>query len=177
MVTHRPVILAVDDEPSDLAALLDALVRRYGADYRVTSQLSAAAALKDLARMRDEGEPVALVIADQWMPEMNGIDLLGRAHEIHPSAQRALLVHWGDQTAAYIFIGTVLEPTLSEPFQIARAAIQKSQQFRGLARTQATFRGSRATWPRVKTFGNLNAISTAWYISFSVILGNECELG
>jgi thioredoxin reductase (NADPH) len=100
MVTQRPVILAVDDEPSDLAALLDALVRRYGADYRVTSQLSAAAALKDLARMRDEGEPVALVIADQWMPEMNGIDLLGRAHEIHPSAQRALLVHWGDQTAA-----------------------------------------------------------------------------
>src|SRR5262249_22188231 len=100
MATQRPVILAVDDEPSELAALLDALVRRYGADYRVTSQLSANAALEKLARMRDEGEPVALLIADQWMPEMNGIDLLTRAHEIHPFAQRALLVHWADQTAA-----------------------------------------------------------------------------
>jgi thioredoxin reductase (NADPH) len=99
-MTQRPVILAVDDEPSELAALLDALARRYGSDYRVVSQLSGDAALRELARMREEGEPVALVIADQWMPEMNGIDLLARAHEIHPSAQRALLVHWGDQTAA-----------------------------------------------------------------------------
>jgi thioredoxin reductase (NADPH) len=97
---QRPVILAVDDDPSELAALLDDLARRYGGDYRVTSQLSANAAVRDLTRMREEGEPVALVIADQWMPEMNGIDLLARAHEIHPSAQRALLVHWGDQTAA-----------------------------------------------------------------------------
>jgi len=40
------------------------------------------------------------VIADQWMPEMNGIDLLSSAHELHPSAQRALLVDWGDRTAA-----------------------------------------------------------------------------
>jgi thioredoxin reductase (NADPH) len=100
MTMQRPVILAVDDDPSDLAALLDALARRYGGDYRVTSQLSAGAALRELARMREEGEPVALVIADQWMPEMNGIDLLARAHEIHPFAQRALLVHWGDETAA-----------------------------------------------------------------------------
>src|SRR5215475_12676382 len=100
MAMQRPVILAVDDEPSELAALLDALARRYGADYRVTSQLSANAALRELARMREEGEPVALIIADQWMPEMNGIDLLSRAHEIQPSAQRALLVQWGDQTAA-----------------------------------------------------------------------------
>ena len=96
---HRPVILAVDDDPSELAALLDALARRFGGDYRVVSQLSAAAALRDLARMRDDGEQVALVIADQWMPEMNGIELQVRAHEIHPTAQRALLVHWGDQTA------------------------------------------------------------------------------
>jgi thioredoxin reductase (NADPH) len=97
---ERPVILAVDDDPSELAALLDALARRYGADYRVTSQLSGSAALRDLTRMLDEGESVALIIADQWMPEMNGIDLLSRAHEIHPSAQRALLVNWGDQSAA-----------------------------------------------------------------------------
>jgi thioredoxin reductase (NADPH) len=92
--------MAVDDEPPALAALLDALARRFGADYRVTSHLSAAAALEELARIKEEGEPVALVIADQWMPEMTGLELLVRAAAIHPAAQRALLVAWGDSKAA-----------------------------------------------------------------------------
>jgi thioredoxin reductase (NADPH) len=95
----RPVIMVVDDEPGSLASLLDALARRYGGDYRVVSHLSPQAALEELDRIRADGEQVALVIADQWMPGMNGIDLLGRAHEIHPAAQRALLVSWGDRTA------------------------------------------------------------------------------
>jgi thioredoxin reductase (NADPH) len=97
----RPVITVVDDEPQALATLLDALARRFGADYRIVSHLSAHAALDDLQRIRADGEEqVALVIADQWMPEMTGIELLGRAHEIHAEAQRALLVEWGDQSAA-----------------------------------------------------------------------------
>ena len=96
----RPVITVVDDEPQALTALLDALARRFGGDYRIVSHLSARAALDDLERIRADGEQVALVIADQWMPEMTGIELLGQAHEIHSAAQRALLVEWGDQTAA-----------------------------------------------------------------------------
>jgi thioredoxin reductase (NADPH) len=95
----RPVIMVVDDEPGALAALLDALARRFGGDYRVVSHLSPQAALEEFDRIRAEGEQLALIIADQWMPGMNGIDLLGRAHEIHPAAQRALLVSWGDRTA------------------------------------------------------------------------------
>ena len=96
----RPVITVVDDEPQALAALLGTLARRFGGDYRIVSHLSARAALDDLERIRADGEQVALVIADQWMPEMTGIELLGRAHEIHAAAQRALLVEWGDQSAA-----------------------------------------------------------------------------
>jgi thioredoxin reductase (NADPH) len=96
----RPVILVVDNEPPALAALLDALARRFGGDYQVVSHLSAAAALGDLERIRNEGGQVALVIAKLGLPDMPGIDLLGRAHEIHPAAQRALLVEWGDRTAA-----------------------------------------------------------------------------
>src|SRR5829696_9926237 len=96
----RPVITVVDDEPQALAALLDALARRFGGDYRIVSHLSARATLEDLERIRADGEQVALVIADQWMPEMTGIEFLGRAHGIHAEAQRALLVEWGDQAAA-----------------------------------------------------------------------------
>ena len=96
----RPTIIVVDDEPTALASLLDALTRRYGGDYRVIPHLSALGALADLERLKNEGERVALIIADLWMPEMTGSDVLVHAHGIFPEAQRALLVEWGDRTAA-----------------------------------------------------------------------------
>ena len=99
-MTGRPVILIVDDRPRGLAALLDAIERRYGRDYRVVGHLSAHAALDELARAQAANEQVALVIADQWMPEMTGHEVLLRAHELHPEAQRALLVGWGDKRAS-----------------------------------------------------------------------------
>src|SRR5918911_2645352 len=101
---RRPVIMVVDDEPQALAALRNVLARRFGRDYRIVSHLSARAALDGLERIRTDGEEVALIIADQWMPEMTGIEFLGRAHEIYAAAQRALLVEWGDQTAAPMII-------------------------------------------------------------------------
>jgi thioredoxin reductase (NADPH) len=90
----------VDDEPTALASLLDALTRRYGGDYRILPHLSALGALAELERLKNEGERVALLIADQWMPEMTGSDVLVHAHRIFPDAQRGLLVEWGDRTAA-----------------------------------------------------------------------------
>lgn len=96
---NRPVILIVDDRPRGVAKLLDALGRRYGSDYRVIGHVSAQAALDELARAKAAGDEVALVIADQWMPEMTGSELLLRAHELHPEAQRALIVGWGDTAA------------------------------------------------------------------------------
>jgi thioredoxin reductase (NADPH) len=97
---RRPLIVIVDDRPRGMSALLDAIVRRYGADYRTVGHVSARMALEDLAQARQAGEEVALVIADQWMPEMTGRELLLRAHELHPDAQRALLVGWGDRRAS-----------------------------------------------------------------------------
>lgn len=96
----KPVILAVDDDAASLSALRDALERRYARDYEVLCERSAHDALAMLDRSRAAGDAVALLIADQWMPEMPGIDFLSRAHELHPRAQRALLVDWGDRTAA-----------------------------------------------------------------------------
>lgn len=95
----RPWIVIVDDRPHGLDALRDALERRYAGDYRIFATVSAHAALAELARARDRGDDVALVIADQWMPEMPGSELLLRANALHPGAQRALLVGWGDTRA------------------------------------------------------------------------------
>ena len=99
-MSSRPNIIVVDDEPTALASLLDALTRRYGGDYRVIPHLTASGALAELERLKNEGERVALIIADQWMPEMTGSDVLVHAHRIFPEAQRGLLVEWGDRTAA-----------------------------------------------------------------------------
>jgi len=96
----RPVILAVDDEPEALSELINALARRFGGDYRVVSHLTPEAALADLDRMKEAGEPVALVIADQWMPGMTGLEMLVQVHMRHPGAQRALLVAWGDKASS-----------------------------------------------------------------------------
>lgn len=96
----RPVILVVDDEPCVLGPLHEALDRRFSADYRVVAHASAAAAIDAIAAMKAAGEELALVIADQWMPGMSGLELLGRVRELDPTAKRALLVAWGDRDAS-----------------------------------------------------------------------------
>jgi thioredoxin reductase (NADPH) len=99
-MAERPVIMVVDDEPTVLAAMLDALTRRFGGDYRIVPHLSARSALDAASTIKEDGEEIALVIADQWMPEMTGTELLGRIRAIEPTAKRALLVAWGDHTAS-----------------------------------------------------------------------------
>jgi thioredoxin reductase (NADPH) len=95
----KPIILVVDDDAEALGSLCEALRRRLDRDYRIVGHVSARAAIEELGRLRAAGDPVALVIADQWMPELPGVELLQRAREIDPEAKRALLVAWGDRSA------------------------------------------------------------------------------
>ena len=74
--------MVVDDEPAALAAMLDALTRRFGADYRIVPHLSAPAALAAVSKTKEDGEEIALVIADQWMPEMTGNDRFARKWDV-----------------------------------------------------------------------------------------------
>ncbi len=92
--------MVVDDEPAALAAMLDALTRRFGGDYRIAPYLSAPAALEAVSKAKQDGEEIALVIADQWMPDMTGNEFLGQVRAIEPRAKLALLVAWGDHTAS-----------------------------------------------------------------------------
>jgi thioredoxin reductase (NADPH) len=90
-----PVLLAVDADATALQRTEGELSRRYGADYEVRAERSAAAALRDLEALRDAGEQVALVLADHWLDGMTGADLLARARSLHPGAKRGLLIEWG----------------------------------------------------------------------------------
>jgi len=97
--TSRPVLLAVDEDAEALGRIKRELRNRYGDDYRVVCASSAEVAMKRLRELKAAGEEVAVVLADQWMPGMSGMEFLAQVRQLHPTAKRALLVAWDDKTA------------------------------------------------------------------------------
>lgn len=91
----RPLIMAVDPDPEALSRTEGELSRRFGADYTVRAETSARDALRHLERAAETGELVALVLADTWLPEVSGAELLARVRTLHPDAGRGLMVPWG----------------------------------------------------------------------------------
>lgn len=75
----EPVLVVVDDEDASLQVLARELHQRYGASYRVVASSSAEDGLRRLTDLRAEGAQVPLILADQWMPGMTGMQLLSRA--------------------------------------------------------------------------------------------------
>jgi thioredoxin reductase (NADPH) len=88
----RPVLFVIDDDEGVLDALGDDLRRRFGEDFRVIGESSAAEGLATVREIAERHEPVALLIAEDSLREMPGVDFLARAHALHPLAKRVLLV-------------------------------------------------------------------------------------
>ncbi len=107
MAERRPAILAVDDEPVVLAAVARDLRRRFGEDYRILRAGNGQDGLDLLAEMRARGDSVAMLVADQRMPGMDGTDYLLRARTIYPEAKRVLLTAYADTDAAIAAINQV----------------------------------------------------------------------
>src|ERR1035438_415594 len=102
----RPILLAVDDDVSVLEAVVQDLRRHYGAAHRVMRAASGQAALDTLAQLKTRQEPVALIISDQRMPGMTGVEFLERARSLYPDAKRVLLTAYADTEAAIRAINT-----------------------------------------------------------------------
>src|SRR5918911_1879247 len=83
-------IMIVDDEPANLR-LLERLFRR---DYQVVTAASGSEALELLAQ-----HDVALLITDQRMPGMTGIELLKSTVPLRPHMVRIILTGYTDVTA------------------------------------------------------------------------------
>ena len=96
----KPAILAVDDDPEVLAAVERDLRKKYAEGYRVLRAPSGATALDALRGLKKRNDPVALLLVDQRMPEITGVEFLGQSMEIFPSAKRALLTAYADTEAA-----------------------------------------------------------------------------
>jgi thioredoxin reductase (NADPH) len=88
----QPILPMLTDQDRVLEALAGDLGRRFGAEYRILGERSPVAALATLERLAAQSEEVALLIAAQRMREMTGVDFIVRAHELHPTAKRVLLV-------------------------------------------------------------------------------------
>jgi len=113
----RPIILAVDDDVSVLEAVVQDLRRHYANVYRVMRAASGQAALDTLAQLKTREEPVALLVSDQRMPGMTGVELLERAREIYPDARRVLLTAYADTGAAIQAINSArINYYLSKPW-------------------------------------------------------------
>ena len=103
----KPVILAVDDDADVLRLIKSDLRKQYGHDYRVLSADGGQAALDALLELQKRGEPVALLVVDQRMPGMGGVDFLEQAIKLFPTCKRILLTAYADTEAAIKAINKV----------------------------------------------------------------------
>ncbi len=86
-----PRILIVDDEE----AILETMTFTFMGDYRVLTTTDPRKAVQLL----DDNEPVAVVITDQRMPEMSGVELLEQVYARHPDTVRIMLTGFADSEA------------------------------------------------------------------------------
>src|SRR5437016_9765809 len=96
----KPILLSVDDDSDVLRAIERDLRSNYGAEYRVIGSDSPECALDLLKKLKVRNDSVALLLADQRMPNMDGVEFLQEAMRIYPEAKRALLTAYADTNAA-----------------------------------------------------------------------------
>lgn len=103
-------VLLVDDEENVLRSLTRILRRE---PYRIVTAMSGPEALELLCR-----EPVQMIVSDQRMPEMTGIELLTRVRELHPDIVRVILTGYSDLKTAEDAINQVeIYRFLNKPWQ------------------------------------------------------------
>jgi thioredoxin reductase (NADPH) len=96
----RPVLLTVDDNPQVVRAIERDLRRQYGKRFRVLKAESGQEALRLVKKLKLRNEILALLLADQRMPQMSGVSLLEEVMNIFPEAKRILLTAYADTEAA-----------------------------------------------------------------------------
>ena len=96
----KPAILTIDDDPEVLRASARDLRKQYGELFRIMRANSGASAIETLEQLKLRNETVALLVSDQRMPEMSGVEFIERATTMFPEAKRVLLTAYADTEAA-----------------------------------------------------------------------------
>ncbi|HET7684814.1 MAG TPA: FAD-dependent oxidoreductase [Candidatus Limnocylindria bacterium] len=103
----RPTILVVDDDAPVLRAVERDLRARYGNEYRIVAAGGGEEAVEAIRQLTVRGSAVALLVADQRMPRMTGIEVLLASLELQPDAKRVLLTAYADTEVAIRAINEV----------------------------------------------------------------------
>jgi thioredoxin reductase (NADPH) len=97
---RKPVVLTVDDDPEVLHAITQDIRREYGDRFRVVRVDSGPRALEVLRKLALADDPVALMLVDQRMPAMTGVEFVTEARRLYPASKAALLTAYADTDAA-----------------------------------------------------------------------------
>lgn len=118
-----PRVLIIDDEEP----ILETMSFTFMDTYEVLTSTDALSALELL----DANAPVAVVITDQRMPNMSGVELLAEVYKRHPETVRIMLTGFADADATiqaindghvYAYVSKPWEP--EEFKQIVRRAVE-----------------------------------------------------
>lgn len=113
----KPVIITVDDEPEVLNMIHRDLRRYFGKDYRILKASSGQSAIDTIKELKTRNEPVALIVSDQRMPQVSGIEFLRDAIQFYPEARRVLLTAYADTDVAIQSINDIgLDHYLMKPW-------------------------------------------------------------
>jgi diguanylate cyclase (GGDEF)-like protein len=88
---NRAAIVCIDDEPTILFSLRDQLTRILDGEYRIELAESAEEAIDLFAELTQEQIEVPLLICDQTMRGMDGVELLSYLHGQYPKTLKILL--------------------------------------------------------------------------------------
>lgn len=129
---QRPILFLVASDQSLAERLRRDLGRRFGQDCRILSETGVTAGLEALAALAGAGEPVALLMADQQIADVSGVDFLTRAHRLHPLARRVLVVErdytTSNPTVAAMTLGRI-DYHLVKPWDPARGLYPAVSEF------------------------------------------------
>jgi CheY-like chemotaxis protein len=125
---RQRTLLLVDDEENILASL-KRLLRR--GDYRIVTATSAAEGLQRLAEM-----DVDVIVSDQRMPNMTGVEFLRRAKDLYPHTVRIVLSGYTElQSITDAINEGAIYKFLTKPWEddLLRANIEEAFRQKGLA--------------------------------------------
>jgi thioredoxin reductase (NADPH) len=118
----RSVIVAVDDQDIQREQLRLELEHRYSRDYDIVVEGSPIAALSAIESAIVSGQRIAIVLANQWMAELDGTEVLSRVRSRTPRTKRCLLIaheDWGQQPTALVIQNAIasgcIDHFLSKP--------------------------------------------------------------
>jgi len=113
----KPVIITVDDEPEVLAMIDRDMRHHFGRQYRIIKANSGNEAITTIRQLKARNEAVALLVSDQRMPELSGVEFLTEAMHLYPQARKVLLTAYADTDAAIQSINDIgLDYYLMKPW-------------------------------------------------------------